>query len=101
LAGEVRRRFRRAGEDGSTVQHDIVLLLALPVALLASEALVIPTLLALVACHGWMGLRIHQAPAGGVISRPDILGQVRSLSVVVAASVLSTVPTGVLAVLGL
>jgi hypothetical protein len=87
LAGEVRCCLSRAGKRGCAVQHHVLLLQALPIALLASKALFFPSLLALVMCHGLVGLHLMVA--------------VRSLSVVVAASVLSMVPTGVLAVLGL
>jgi len=52
LAGEVRRRLSRAAEGCGAIQHHVVLLLALPIALLAAEALFFPSVLALVACHG-------------------------------------------------
>jgi hypothetical protein len=54
LAGGVRCRFCCTGESGGAVQHHIVLLLELPVALLASEAFFFPTTLVLVGWHGSM-----------------------------------------------
>jgi hypothetical protein len=64
LGGEVRCRFSRAGECCGAVQHHIVLFLALPIALLASEALFFPSVLTLVACHGWRPLRFHRLCCG-------------------------------------